>query len=756
MLTSGISMLLASFAFIALDILHLRKSLIDEQSSHADILTYNCKAAVSFGHKGTAEIILSSLKYQKDIVDACIFDVNNEVFAEYHRDQSEGDSRFPQPREDNTYFQHGHLHLFQKIYLDNEVIGTVYIRSDLSQIWSKLNQYSSIGIVILILVFFITYLLSSKLQRIISIPIVRLSKVANTITSEKNYLVRATKESDDELGDLVDAFNSMLEQIHLEQQNRDRIEKVLRESEANFRSFFNNSSTGNMEMDIHGQFERTNIRFSKMLDYSEEELLELKDIDLTHPEDKKITESIMTQFLNKEIESSRFEKRYVRKDGSVFWSDISITYVDMGMDRRDKLIGVVVNISERKKIEKKLTEHHNLLSTLIDTLPDVIFVKDVNHKFIVVNNAFLEQYNVDSKEELIGKSDLDFYPQEDAEIFHTAENIIMNGKPQIDKLDLVIKDSGERQWLNNTKLPLKDSEGHITGLVGISRDITENKNKEEELRNYQEHLEEIVKERTQEVEEKAIELEEANIRLQELDRLKSIFLASMSHELRTPLNSIIGFTGIILMGMSGELNDEQKKQLTMVKNNANHLLSLINDILDISKIEAGRAEVHAEEFILNDLVNEIVASSSPLADDRGIALKNKLSKNIVLFNDPRRIKQILINLISNAIKFTNEGSVTVDALLKDEKTLIFSVADTGIGVKKEDMRKLFIPFQQIDATLTKKYEGTGLGLSLTQKMTGLLGGNISVKTEYGKGTKFTVTMPLNYSEEENNEKNSSY
>ena len=260
-------------------------------------------------------------------------------------------------------------------------------------------------------------------------------------------------------------------------------------------------------------------------------------------------------------------------------------------------------------------------------------------------------------------------------------------------------------------------------------------------------LEEERKKAEEEVKKSAEQLKQANIHLQEMDRLKSIFLASMSHELRTPLNSIIGFTGVILMGIAGEVNEEQRKQLTMVKNSANHLLSLINDILDISKIEAGKVELSLEEFNLDSVVREVVESVSPMASEKGLELVTEVPESVTLFSDRRRIKQVLMNLVSNAVKFTDRGSVRIAARVSGDENLELRVIDTGVGIEKEDMYKLFQPFQQVDISLAKKYEGTGLGLYLTKKLVDILGRDISAKSEYGKGSEFTFIMPLRYEEE---------
>ncbi len=293
----------------------------------------------------------------------------------------------------------------------------------------------------------------------------------------------------------------------------------------------------------------------------------------------------------------------------------------------------------------------------------------------------------------------------------------------------------------------------IDSLAERLGQIVASKRAEEELEKYRRHLEELVKEQTRDLKARTTELEEANIHLQEVDRLKSVFLASMSHELRTPLNSIIGFTGIILQGMAGEVNEEQSKQLTMTRNSASHLLSLINDVLDISKIEAGRVELSPEEFSLDDLVREAVETLSPTASAKGLELTMEIPEGITLFSDKRCTKQILMNLLSNAVKFTDQGSVKIAARFIRDDNLEVRVTDTGVGIKKEDMGNLFQPFQQVDVSLTKKNEGTGLGLYLTKKLATILRGDISVKCRYGKGSEFTFTVPLKYEEEPRSEAN---
>lgn len=247
-------------------------------------------------------------------------------------------------------------------------------------------------------------------------------------------------------------------------------------------------------------------------------------------------------------------------------------------------------------------------------------------------------------------------------------------------------------------------------------------------------LEELVRDRT-------AELEVAKEKAQSADRLKSAFLATMSHELRTPLNSIIGFTGILLQRLGGPLNDEQDKQLSMVYNSAKHLLELINDVLDLSKIEAEQLNVAHESFNLRDSLEKVLKTSQPLADSKGISLSADIAPDIgTIISDRRRVEQILLNLLSNAVKFTEQGGVRLRGFVKDRK-IVLVVSDSGIGIKPEDMGKLFNAFRQIESGLTRKYDGTGLGLSICRKLAHLLGGEIEAESVWGQGSTFTFSLP---------------
>ena len=250
------------------------------------------------------------------------------------------------------------------------------------------------------------------------------------------------------------------------------------------------------------------------------------------------------------------------------------------------------------------------------------------------------------------------------------------------------------------------------------------------------YLEELVKRRT-------VELEQINIRLEEAEKLKSLFLASMSHELRTPLVSIMGFTELMMLGYSGDTTEEQQQQLNTVYNNAKHLLNLINGVLDISKIEAGKFELYPAEFNFNDLLSEVLEALTPKSLEKSLEMSTDLNVNSKLISDEGRMKQVLFNLIGNAIKFTpNGGKISIKTRIVNNEHLKVHIIDNGIGISEEGINKLFRPFQQVDSSSEKSMEGTGLGLYLSKKLVNLLGGEILVQSELGKGSDFTFILPF--------------
>jgi signal transduction histidine kinase len=266
----------------------------------------------------------------------------------------------------------------------------------------------------------------------------------------------------------------------------------------------------------------------------------------------------------------------------------------------------------------------------------------------------------------------------------------------------------------------------------------------EKISSFSKDLELQVASRTEELEQKTTELEQANIELKKLDELRSTFLANMSHELRTPLNSIIGYTDLLLDRIDGDITEEQENSLTKVHNNAKNLLTLINDILDMSRIESGRVELDLREVDLQDIIQKTVYALEPLINKKGLIIDTDFDERSPLaYADPDKVRQVVANLLDNAIKFTSKGRIILSARpSQTPKFVEVCISDTGMGIREKDLNKLFDKFRPLDLSATRPYGGVGLGLSICKGLVEMQGGNIWVESKYGVGSQFYFTLPV--------------
>ncbi|NOU31931.1 MAG: PAS domain S-box protein [Polyangiaceae bacterium] len=397
---------------------------------------------------------------------------------------------------------------------------------------------------------------------------------------------------------------------------------------------------------------------------------------------------------------------------------------------------------ERLRAEEAAAAERSFSETLIESTPGALYMYDDQGRFLRWNQTFAEVTGY-SAEEIRRMHPRDFFPPNEVELLERrVAEVFATGKSTMEGTFLA-KDGTQRPYFFTGQRV--EHEGRPC-LVGVGMDITEQKRAEAAVRELAESLERKVVERTR-------DLDAARARAESADKLKSSFLATMSHELRTPMNSIIGFTGIMLQGLAGPLTEEQTKQLGMVRGSARHLLELINDVLDISKIEAERLEIHPEPFDLCAAVERTAGLVTPLALRKGLRLDTRLPTTVPpMVSDRRRVDQILLNLLNNALKFTDTGAVTltleyVEDLVASAESppapgVRIQVVDTGIGMDEADVATLFQPFKQLDSGLARKHEGTGLGLAICRRLTVLLGGDIRVTSAPGRGSTFTVTLPL--------------
>lgn len=432
------------------------------------------------------------------------------------------------------------------------------------------------------------------------------------------------------------------------------------------------------------------------------------------------------------ILGKRIELRGLRSDGSEF--PLELTIVRTTEDEPPVFTGFLHDITDRNRAEELLEVNERRFRALIENAPDGITL--VDRKGIVTYvSPSIERILGYTQDEAFGRNALEFvHPEDRSHLLRQLARLNHKVGQALAIYRFKHKD-GSWCWLEST-LSLLNVKPAIEGIVFNYRDISERIQAEETIRQHAIDLQQRVKERTAQLNQTNMELERAN-------RTKDEFLANMSHELRTPLNSILGLSESLLDQRRDALTGNQEKSLQIIEASGRHLLSLISDILDLSKIEAGKFDYYPQSVSVDELCRSSLAFIKNQAERKYIQVSYNNETSVrEIFADPRRLKQILVNLLINAVKFTPEhGHVTLEVRTSAEQELIqISVIDTGIGIAPEDLQRLFTPFVQVDSSLTRQFEGTGLGLALAQKLTDLHGGSIAVESEVGKGSRFTINL----------------
>jgi PAS domain S-box-containing protein len=374
-------------------------------------------------------------------------------------------------------------------------------------------------------------------------------------------------------------------------------------------------------------------------------------------------------------------------------------------------------MNEKRKVEASLQNERNLLRTLVDNLPDTIYILDKEGRKVMANKADLRNIGCESEDEVIGKSDLDLFPVEIGRRGH-ADNlsVIKSEIPIIDREEYFIDHSGIKRWLLTSKYPLYDSNGEINGLFGTGHEITERK--------------------------KAVEdLIKAKDKAEESDRLKTAFLHNISHEIRTPMNAITGFSA--LLHEPGVDTETQHSFIDIINQSSNHLLNIVTDIIEISNIEAGLLSFNKKEINLNAILKKLTDEFIERASIKGIEFKYEigLDENLSIIQmDSDKLNRIFLNLLNNAFKFTAKGLIKIGYRHK-AGFLEFYVSDTGIGIPHDQQKRIFERFYQVESTLTRNYEGIGLGLPISKAYIELMGGRIWLESEPGSGSVFYFTIP---------------
>lgn len=512
--------------------------------------------------------------------------------------------------------------------------------------------------------------------------------------------------------------------IGIDISERKQAELLRRQSDERYRALFDHAPDGIVIFDRDGHYLDVNPSACRMLGYPRNEFVQLHVSQVIAPDDLHRIQPAIDTILNRGTNSGDWGLR--RKDGSIFRAETISTLLPDG-----NVLAMIRDVTERVRDQEQLRDHAAKLRESEAHLLQAQRIAKLGSWELTISDGSLhwsdQIYDIFEINKIQFANSFESFVErvhpEDRDDLLRAQHAAVTGHARLDfEHRIITPDGREKVVMEQADLKLDDA-GQPWKLSGIVLDITDRKRMELER--------------------------ERRHRAEAADRVKSAFLATMSHELRTPLNSIIGFTGIILQGLAGPLTSEQQKQLGMVRGSARHLLSLVNDVLDISKIESGQLVIAHDPFNPRKSIEKVAGLVAPLAESKQLDFALDVAPVLnYAVGDERRFEQILWNLLSNAIKFTERGRVTLSAGIVSDASpfgsplLSASVSDTGVGIKTEDLATLFQPFRQLDSGLARRHEGTGLGLAISRRLAEMMGGEIRAESVWGQGSAFHVTLPL--------------
>ncbi|HEU5366071.1 MAG TPA: PAS domain S-box protein [Hanamia sp.] len=499
-------------------------------------------------------------------------------------------------------------------------------------------------------------------------------------------------------------------------------EKDTRQIGIQYKNLVDNSGVGLLTTDLNGNITFVNKRIKTFTGFEPSEIIGKHFSSLVDTEwAQTISEKLRKQLLRRQEESD-ITYPLIVKSGNRIWVEQS-TAILMENDEPQGFQCIVKDITEKRRIEEEFKkiklereEHQFRLQSILDNTPLIIFIKDLKGRYLLANKSFKDAFHFTS-EQIIGKTDFDLVAESDAKRYKEVDEYVITKHKHVE-IEENIEQAGVTKNLLIVKFPLFDKNNTIYGISGIASDITER------------YL-------------YGLHLIEAKRKAEMAERLQEQFLANMSHDIRTPMNGIIGMTNILLnTSMSGE----QKDFLNTIKKSSDSLMILINDILDLSKIKAGKLRIENIDFRLRETLEQTISTFRVLINDKGLKLRVSVDLDIPdsLTGDPHRLNQILNNLISNAVKFTAAGEINLEikALYQsaNEIELSFSVSDTGIGIANEKIESIFESFSQAESGTSRKFGGSGLGLSITKQLIEMQNGSIQAKSRPGEGTEFNFTI----------------
>ncbi len=544
----------------------------------------------------------------------------------------------------------------------------------------------------------------------------------------------------DEKGDVV-YFDGIAEDIT----ERKQVEEALRETQKKFRALVETTSDFIWEMNLDGIYTYCSPQMEKLWGFKPGEMVGKTPFDLLPTEqDREQAVKAFSAILESGAPFANLEAPSFDGTGQIRFLEISgVPFSDTNGEIAGYR-GITRDITERKQAEEALRESEEKYRTLVENATDFIYMIDTDDRILSLNQSAARLLGKEAGE-LIGSKVFDIFPPEMAAWFSKEFRLTFKtGKTIMAEAKLNV--GGKEIWASTSLSPIRNESNEIVAVMGVTRDITEQKRMERELQEKNEQLDEQNEELRVQSEELIAQQQELVERTEEVARanqLKSEFLANMSHELRTPLNTIIGFSQLMIDGVPGKINAEQGQCLSDVLESSQHLLNLINEVLDLSKIESTRTKLKQESVVLAELVTPLTRSMMPILRPKKQSLNVEIEEGLPpVYADKGKLGQVLRNLVTNSSKFTPAGGELRIKATSDDGWCRLSIIDNGVGIKKEDQERIFEPFCQLDYTPVDGKAGTGLGLAVVRQIVEKHGGEVWVEGEYGKGSQFTFTMPL--------------
>jgi len=507
--------------------------------------------------------------------------------------------------------------------------------------------------------------------------------------------------------------------VAIDVSDRKALESALEASEEQFRNAFDYAGIGMALVGLDGRWLKINRVVHTMLGYTEAELLALDFQNVTHPEDLDSDLANVHELLAGTRRHYQMEKRYIHKNGQTIHARLTVSLLRDADGEPSHFISQIEDITQSKLMEQALKQSEERTRLFAEHAPASVAMFDRAMRYLVHSAKWLKDYNLQGRE-IIGRSHYEVFPEigEDWKAIHRR---CLAGATEINEAAPFDRADGTRQWLSWRVQPWLNGRGEIGGIVMFTEDITSRKQLEESL---------------------------AMARDQALtaSKLKSEFLANVSHEIRTPMNGVLGMADLL---MDTNLTEDQRQMGRVIQSSAQNLLTIIDDLLDFSKVEAGKFRLTADEFNLTEQVDQAMALLVPRAVAGNISLQSDLPSDLPsrLIGDPGRIQQVLVNLLGNAVKFTERGTVSVavrpqTAGQPGRYAFRVEVRDTGIGITEEQQTRLFQPFMQADGSTTRRFGGTGLGLAISRQLIELMGGRIGCESQPGRGSTFWFELEL--------------